>query len=78
MPTVIIFLEAANQPVHRIFSRNRVPDLRKICLSLMGSQVSLTMHLESLLVKQVNLSVTENLSPNTHTGREGQAQLEGN
>lgn len=78
MPTVIIFLEATNQPVHRICPRNRVPDLRKICLSLMGSQVTPTMHWESLLVKQVNLSATGNLSPNTHMDREAQAQLEGN
>lgn len=47
------------------------PDLGKICLSLMGSQVSPTMHWESLLVKQVNLSVTGHLSLHSHTDSNG-------
>jgi hypothetical protein len=42
------------------------PDLGKICLSLRASQVSPTMHWKSLLVKQVHLAVTGNLTLHAH------------
>lgn len=68
MPTVIFFLRLSINPFTETATETEwePPDLGKICLSLRASQVSPTMHWKSLLVKQVHLAVTGNLTLHAH------------